>query len=89
MISDFEVAYHRYQPLGELSIKLRTSMPATDSSSGFLDGGLGYANGRLKRRARQLLSGPTAALVRASSGVGLQDWVDHYPGGLDRVLTGE
>src|SRR5579862_186938 len=32
---------------------------------------------------------PAAALVRERPVVGLQDWVNHRPGGLNRVLTGE
>ena len=32
---------------------------------------------------------PSAALVGKRSEVGLKDWLDHRPGGLDRVFTGE
>src|ERR1035437_10638520 len=32
---------------------------------------------------------PAAALVGAHRLVGLQDWIDHRPGGLNRILTGK
>ena len=32
---------------------------------------------------------PAVASVKASLVVFLKDWIDHRPGGLDRVFTGE
>jgi len=32
---------------------------------------------------------PAARLVAKRAGVGIKDWIDHRPGGLNRVLAGE
>jgi hypothetical protein len=59
------------------------------STSGFLAAcGVVPTSMRGDDRVR-ILRSPTAALVGASPMVRLQDRLDHGPGGLDRVLTGE
>ena len=62
---------------------------AAGSSSGCLFGS-GVVPAAIRSDDRvSLFRPPSAALVGASPVVGLKDWIDHRPGGLYRVFTGE
>ena len=66
-----------------------SATPAAGSSSGRLLGS-GVVPTAVRSDDRvSLFRPPTAALVGANPVVGLKDWIDHRPGGLNRVFTGE